>query len=202
MKGGRVVVILAAFGTAMAACTLLEETGGLSGPPEPSEAGVADAAADGSVTRVADGAPAEDALAAFDEATPCPTNGGVMANVGTHRIDKTEATIREYGAFLRMFPDAGAVEASDQPAYCRWNTDPRHGDFINGDVKPVTEVDWCDAFAFCRWAGKRLCGGRKGGPVPFDRSTDPSDSQWQYACSPGGSTLGVRRRTSRPLPRL
>jgi formylglycine-generating enzyme required for sulfatase activity len=48
-------------------------------------------------------------------------------------------------------------------------------------------VDWCDAFAYCAWAGKRLCGKIGGGPSPFGSPADPSVSQWFRACSAGGA---------------
>ena len=43
-------------------------------------------------------------------------------------------------------------------------------------------VDWCDAYAFCAWAGKRLCGRIGGGSgVPSDFN-DATKSQWYAAC--------------------
>jgi formylglycine-generating enzyme required for sulfatase activity len=51
---------------------------------------------------------------------------------------------------------------------------------------PVTCVDWCDAFAYCRAQGKRLCGAIGGGPAGFGSSADPGQSQWVHACSSGG----------------
>jgi len=44
--------------------------------------------------------------------------------------------------------------------------------------KPVVCVDWCDAFSYCAWVGKRLC---------RDGSADelPEVSEWRLACGSG-----------------
>ncbi|MBL8743487.1 MAG: SUMF1/EgtB/PvdO family nonheme iron enzyme, partial [Myxococcales bacterium] len=52
---------------------------------------------------------------------------------------------------------------------------------------PITCVDWCDAAAFCRWAGKRMCGRKGGGTVPEEEADDPTKSEWYAACSADGA---------------
>jgi sulfatase modifying factor 1 len=47
-------------------------------------------------------------------------------------------------------------------------------------------VTFCDAFAYCRGVGKRLCGGIGGGAAGFDDFDDASRDQWYNACSAGG----------------
>ncbi len=52
---------------------------------------------------------------------------------------------------------------------------------------PVTQVSYCEAAAFCAWAGKRLCGAVAGGPgVDETNYTDPARDEWTNACSSGG----------------
>jgi formylglycine-generating enzyme required for sulfatase activity len=48
-------------------------------------------------------------------------------------------------------------------------------------------VDWCDAYAYCKWAEKRLCGKIGGGANAWDDFADPTKSEWQNACSAGGT---------------
>jgi hypothetical protein len=60
-------------------------------------------------------------------------------------------------------------------------------------------ADWCDAVAYCKWAGKHLCGKIGGGGVPTKGApelegdgyktsplNDPNVSQLYNACSQGG----------------
>jgi formylglycine-generating enzyme required for sulfatase activity len=100
-------------------------------------------------------------------------------------IDSTEVTEAQYHAFLDTAPNP-----SQQPSLCAWNTT-----FIPPDVTfsnpnhPIVRVDWCDALAFCTWAGKRLCGNvADGGPLAVADAVDPLKDEWMIACS----RLGTR----------
>jgi hypothetical protein len=95
-------------------------------------------------------------------------------------VDRTEVTIDDYQAFVDAVKDP-----CGQPPGCEWNTSyaaqmppPPDGGARPGTL-PVSGVDWCDAFMYCKWAGKHLCGGIPGGPSP---STDPKADQWSFAC--------------------
>jgi formylglycine-generating enzyme required for sulfatase activity len=81
---------------------------------------------------------------------PCKGSAGPTGiKIGTYCIDRTEVTRAQYATFL---PAAATVT---QSAKCSWNTS-----FPTVSVQdnlPVTNVDWCDAQAYCIWAGKRLC---------------------------------------------
>ncbi|HMR04325.1 MAG TPA: SUMF1/EgtB/PvdO family nonheme iron enzyme [Polyangiaceae bacterium] len=100
-------------------------------------------------------------------------------------IDKTEVTRGQYEAWLDSKPATSGQAAAcsgnaDFTPTCAW--DPGS----NKTEQPVVCVDWCDAAAFCKAAGKRLCGKVGGGSYAFASYDDPNSSEWQAACTSGG----------------
>lgn len=104
-------------------------------------------------------------------------------------VDSTEVTNAQYAAFLA----SKGSDTSGQSAECAWNTEytprttegmgckPSTFDPGGKPDHPVRCADWCDAHAYCKWAGKRLCGGLAGGPA-IDTL-----QQWYVACSKSGA---------------
>lgn len=92
-------------------------------------------------------------------------------------IDSTEVTNADYAAWLETNPDPGAQLAS-----CSWNESfepwdqvwPVPSDHMD---HPVAGVDFCDADAYCRFAGKHLC--RTG-------SESGDAEEWLTACTRNG----------------
>ena len=135
-------------------------------------------------------------------------------------IDEREAVYGEYKEFLA----AKGGDFADQPPQCRWNDDygPASvvdqssscadcGPIVYGpaidDADPdraVQGLDFCDAWAFCSWAGKRLCGlrGAASDKVAtvhqpedpelanqvFGDATGSTRSEWFNVCTQAGST--------------
>lgn len=132
-----------------------------------------------------------------DTGVPCtgvqnPTSIRVGSDTNTFCIDQTEITNGAYNAFL----EAG-VSLTAQTGVCQWNTTyvptPEVAPPADAAVVvppenyPVVNIDWCDAFAYCQWAGKYLCGqvinGHKVGPVTDEGLSDYKSHQWMLACS-------------------
>ncbi|MBX3223901.1 MAG: SUMF1/EgtB/PvdO family nonheme iron enzyme [Labilithrix sp.] len=90
-------------------------------------------------------------------------------------IDTTEVTLEQYQDFL--------AAKHPIPPECSWKTDYTLASFTGKAA--VGNVDWCDAYSFCQWAGKRLCGGIGGVVLDLQSSLTPQ-SEWQYACTHGG----------------
>lgn len=138
---------------------------------------------------------------------PCPTGKGseMVRVVGlsqgaqyTYCIDRFETTNEQYQTFLddvaarSIDAKAGAL----QPALCNglnesftprgtWPPSPA------APRGPVVQVDFCDASAYCAWAGKRLCGKIGGGPNPLTGHADPLSSEWFNACTSGDPSVFV-----------
>jgi formylglycine-generating enzyme len=177
-----VVVALALLGALVGgvqACLL--DFGNLTG-------GAAPGTADGGSSK--DGS-ADGASEAAAQDGGCTGRGGpagvrVTTARGSFCVDATEVTVAHYRAYLAAgggaSPDptcSGADAGAPAPA-----CDPLDP---NKDAYPVTCVTWCQASAFCAWAGKRLCGRIGGGADPVDAENDPTQSEWMAACTGGTS---------------
>jgi formylglycine-generating enzyme required for sulfatase activity len=103
-------------------------------------------------------------------------------------IDSTEVSQSQYGAFLAAIR-GGYVPP--MPPRCEWNPTyglPTDGWCVTQPNDPVACSNWCDAYAFCQWAGKHLCGAPDGGTVgAVDAAVDPSVSAWAKACTANGT---------------
>ncbi len=107
-------------------------------------------------------------------------------------IDRFETTTREHDIFL-LEVQAGNVTPEQPSPACDGNERLRQvGNFcpdgLNDADLAVNCVDWCDAYAYCAYKGKRLCGAiGTGGPVPMNGPFPGSiTDEWEYACSEGG----------------
>ena len=113
-------------------------------------------------------------------------------------IDETEVTKGQYYKFL-----TASVPVTSQVDICQSNTTfvpraawppstmedlapNRQGLQFSFSI-PVHYVDWCDAYAYCKWSGKQLCGEiNKQGLDPSQRN-DAGASAWYNACSAQGT---------------
>src|SRR5690348_8422215 len=196
MRGrDRVVVLSVCSALTALACSLTTSLDGLTGGRANSEGD------SGSDATTNDGATfdasASDA-AVLGEAG-CPTGRGpAMIEINDvptpYCIDSTEVTNADYKAFL----DSSPSTAGQPPGICDFNTTfvPETLDgsaewppSAAADAFPVVYIDWCDAYAYCAWAGKRLCGEIGGGPNPINEYALPSRSQWYHACSENGARV-------------
>jgi formylglycine-generating enzyme required for sulfatase activity len=135
----------------------------------------------------------------FDDGCPPGRHGPTSVRIATSNgaahqgafcIDSTEVTNAQYQEFLASSPKGLALPA------CAMQTDFTPHDGAGNPVPfqpgqqnfPVVQVTWCDAYAYCAWAGKRLCGQIGGGALaPGATETNASLGQWYDACSKGGS---------------
>jgi formylglycine-generating enzyme required for sulfatase activity len=113
----------------------------------------------------------------------CPAGnpGPTMVQVGTFCIDSTEITVGQYTQYLA----AVGTTPGAQPAGCGWNTStiPQTWPLSGPANVALQGVNWCQAYLYCEWAGKRLCGSPAGGPADPASPNVPSNSQWFQACS-------------------
>lgn len=113
----------------------------------------------------------------------CPNGKGApMVLVDDFCIDRREATNAEYSDFVASQPSLPT------DALCGWKKSHAAdcANYFSTSTLPVQCVDWCDARAFCAWAGKRLCG-RRGAKQPDAglgnaQASEPTVSEWAYAC--------------------
>jgi sulfatase modifying factor 1 len=133
-----------------------------------------------------------DAADAAPAACPPSKGGPRLMPAGKFCVDESEVTNEQYRTFLDSvvrsdlkLPTECAAKVGFIPESSPevlWN-DQRPANF------PVVNVDWCDAWAFCAWAGKHMCGKIGGGVLPMTQAGTASTSQWASACSREGTRL-------------
>ena len=119
---------------------------------------------------------------------------------GAYCIDEVEVTKYQYNRFI-----TANVPVAEQDATCKEVNDtfvprgawppaaappflPTAGAAQNFNYSlPVHYVDWCDAYAYCKWANKQLCGQVGGGSVPFTDYKSAAADAWYNACSAQGN---------------
>ena len=160
---------------ALTSCLWLRDVDALSREGVESDGSTPDATAD--VTQEDGNVPGLDAATCPGDAGPAPVR------IGAYCIDSTEVRVKDYRAFL----DSTMGDTSGQRSGCAWNDTykPTQGGIPDtaDDAKPIVNVDFCDAVAFCAWAGKRLCGAIDGGTGKVDDFGNAASSQWFRACS-------------------
>lgn len=138
-------------------------------------------------------------------ACACPTSMVIVSKStgGAYCVDQTEVTKGQYNRFLTAnVPVGDQIGACGSPAA---GMPPANANFVPrgawppattplspvGGIAfsmglPVHYVDWCDAYSYCKWANKQLCGKINGGTNPPASSSDASQSAWYNACSAQG----------------
>ena len=98
-------------------------------------------------------------------------------------------TNQDYAAFLASSPGAqtGACAGHTDFTPASDATNCTQYDPTNKPKVPIACVDWCDAEAYCAWAGKHLCGKIGGGTNAPGDFADATKSEWFAACSDGGT---------------
>jgi hypothetical protein len=122
----------------------------------------------------------------------CPVNvrGPKLVPVDTYCIDRTPVTMAQY----RAFQDA-SVPLDAMPPGCEakvaYGFYPLPGGGVPAPDTPAL-VDWCEAYVYCRWAGKRLCRAVDQGALPYNDDAVIADRQqnaWLHACTGPNGTV-------------
>ena len=136
-----------------------------------------------------------------DQACACPARMVTVAKAtgGAYCMDETEVTNGDYDKFVRANVPVGVGQpagctATDNPTFVPSGAWPPSQPLskLDGYGWPVRYVDWCDAAAYCKWAGKVLCGTTDGKSVATTdfavaNQNDPAKNAWYNACSAQGA---------------
>lgn len=180
-----------ALGAALARCTSFEGV--------PDDVGEDASALDDAAAPAAAASPDAPVEAGRCDSGCRGTAGACGVRAGPTCIDAREVTVADYRAFTESVQGA----TLDAGAPCEAVTVDVLGARPD-DALPVTNVSFCEARAFCAWAGKSLCGKVGGGSLSDEPLHVVTSQQgaWFNACtggtpsphlllSDGGCQLGV-----------
>jgi formylglycine-generating enzyme required for sulfatase activity len=106
-----------------------------------------------------------------------------LGNGTGYCIDVREVSVAEFNTFKQLVGDT-----PKQQAPCSANLGWQN--IGESSQLPMRYVDWCDATAFCAWAGKRLCGRIGGGAnTTSTEASDPTLDEWFRACTNAGTSV-------------
>ncbi|MGZ3448112.1 MAG: formylglycine-generating enzyme family protein [Polyangiales bacterium] len=143
---------------------------------QPSTDGTVDSAS----SETTDGSDDSDAPAS-DTAPSCPDSGRgptmvrLTKGTGSYCIDTTEVTQEQYVAFEADKTMKTVADRCKGATYAPLDHSVDHP----GSDYPRANVNWCEAYSFCAWAGKRLCGAIGGGADSLGSVT----GEWAFACT-------------------
>ncbi|MDB4933792.1 MAG: hypothetical protein JWP87_764, partial [Labilithrix sp.] len=133
--------------------------------------------------------------ACTNNACACPKDMTIIAlsTGGAYCIDSAEVSKGQYNKFITanvpVTTQTGACLTSNADFVPRGAWPPAA---VNPTLAfnlglPVHYVDWCDAFAYCKWASKQLCGTIGGGTLAAADRNTAAKSAWYNACSAQGT---------------
>lgn len=122
---------------------------------------------------------------------PCPSTTGThpmvrvpTASGGSFCMDVNEVTVAQMEAYDGATPTAPA----GLPTKCSGVWDHWYARDVGIDKnEPAINTNWCQAWAYCRWAGKRLCRS-----LDTKSSISLANSELGWVCGQGGT------KTARP----
>jgi formylglycine-generating enzyme len=175
-------VVLSVMAGALAACVAAACSDFTSDDPPAIDGGGADAALEAQAAPLPEAAAdaGDPADAAPDGACGAGQDGRPMARVGTTCVDVYEVTVAAYTTFVATSP--AVPDAGPQCGANDIHVDPGCVGTPPTDA-PQTCVDWCDAYSYCAWAGKRLCGDLGGGALAVGDQDRATHDAWYRACA-------------------
>lgn len=149
----------------------------------------------------ADSGPRDSGADAADVVRTCPTglsgSSMVPAPDASFCIDAYEVSSADYAAFVTAMalPDAGEIDFTERP-WCNADGGFAPANSASTPSQPVMYVSYCDAYAYCAWAGKHLCTGQAAtGEWPRACSNELTRN-WPYGNVADASACNINKNTA------